>query len=133
MRIRWIQYPVALAFLVQLLSGISGCKKSPIEPVSQGLGETPAGLVVVHPYRKSLSRVIEQPGTLQAKEETLLFSRIPGFVRKQRPEVDIGYRIRGPRLDDKGKEIEPGEVLADLAVPELEEETRQKEAMVRQR
>ena len=87
---------------------------------------------IVHPERKVLKRIVEQPGTIQAKEETLLFARVPGYVSKVRPEIDIGYKIRGPMYDPLGKEIEPGEILAELNVPELEEETKQKQAMVRQ-
>jgi multidrug resistance efflux pump len=87
---------------------------------------------VISPQRKSVQRVVEQPGTIQANEETQLFVRVPGYIRKLRPEIDIGYRIRGPKYDDSGREVEPGEVLAELAVPELEAEAKLKQAMVRQ-
>jgi multidrug efflux pump subunit AcrA (membrane-fusion protein) len=46
--------------------------------------------------------------------------------------VDIGQKVRGPRFDSAGKEVEPGEVLAEIAIPEMEEEARQKQALVRQ-
>jgi multidrug efflux pump subunit AcrA (membrane-fusion protein) len=110
---------------------IVGCEKAATPPqghVSAG----PVAVSVVHPERKSIGRVVEQPGTIQAFEETLLYARVPGYVRRLRSEVDIGYLIRGPKYDESGKETEPGEVLAELVVPELEEESKQKQAMVRQ-
>ena len=73
---------------------------------------------------------MEQPGTVQAYEETHLFARVPGYVRKV--NVDIGKLIHGPKYDDTGKLVKNGDVLAELSVPEMEEEARQKQAMVRQ-
>ena len=46
--------------------------------------------------------------------------------------VDSGDRVKGPRFDSQGKELEPGQVLAELWVPEREEELRQKKALVAQ-
>jgi multidrug efflux pump subunit AcrA (membrane-fusion protein) len=82
--------------------------------------------------------VVEQPGTIQAYEETLLFARVPGYVRlfhdrDGRIIHDIGRRIHGPIYDASGNEVvEPGEILAEIVVPELEQRTNLKKAMVRQ-
>lgn len=46
--------------------------------------------------------------------------------------VDIGQKVRGPRFDANGRETEPGQLLAEVDVPEMEEEARQKAAVVRQ-
>jgi multidrug efflux pump subunit AcrA (membrane-fusion protein) len=62
---------------------------------------------------------IEQPGfNIEAFQETPLYARLTGYVRKW--NVDIGDHVR---KDD---------VLAELAVPEMEVDLRQKEAAVRQ-
>ncbi len=45
---------------------------------------------------------------------------------------DIGRAVRGPVFDSTGKVIEPGEILAEILVPELEDEARLKHALVRQ-
>jgi len=82
------------------------------------------------PERKRLVRVIEQPGAVHAYEETLMYARVSGFVGKVR--VDIGARIDGPNPDGKDEEAKLGQVLAEIAVPELEQETKQKQALVRQ-
>jgi HlyD family secretion protein len=128
------EYPKARTICFIALAGTLhlsiGCTSS-TPPEGASSSATPgAGVTLVHPQRKSLVRVVEQPGTIQAQEETLLYARIPGYVRRLRPEIDIGYRIRGPKYDSSGKEIEPGEVLAVLAVPELEQEAKQKGALV---
>jgi HlyD family secretion protein len=120
---------VALGLLL-----FAGCGPSTSSPSTSASGSSPPPVTVsqISPQRKALQRVVEQPGTIQANEETQLFVRVPGFIRKLRQEIDIGYRIRGPKYDDSGREVEPGEVLAELAVPELEAETKLKQAMVRQ-
>jgi RND family efflux transporter MFP subunit len=84
---------------------------------------------VTSAQRKSLRKVVEQPGLVMAYEETQLFARVAGYVGKV--QSDIGQKIRGPRLDSEGKE-QAGDVLAELAVPEREEEVKRMQAQVRQ-
>ena len=84
----------------------------------------------IQPVRAALQRVVEQPGAIQPNEETRLHAKVSGFV--SRLSTDIGQRARGPRFDAKGVQIQPGEVLAELQVPELVEDVRQKEAAIRQ-
>jgi multidrug efflux pump subunit AcrA (membrane-fusion protein) len=71
-----------------------------------------------------------------AYEETHLYARVPGYVRLERdPQgrivYDIGRKITGPRYEGD-KETAPGEVMAELVVPELREEVNQKNALTRQ-
>jgi RND family efflux transporter MFP subunit len=68
--------------------------------------------------RRTLSLVVRQPGTIQAFEQTPILAKIAGYVRKW--NVDIGDRVH------------KGDVLAELWVPELAVELRQKEALVQQ-
>lgn len=68
--------------------------------------------------RKTLKFASTQPARIAAHEQTPLFSRIPGYV--SRISVDIGDRV------------EKGQELVQLAVPELDVELRQKEALVAQ-
>jgi HlyD family secretion protein len=124
--------------LTAALLGAAGCNQS-AAPSGPAKTETAATTVnVVQPERKALKRIVEQPGTIQADEETLLFARVPGYVRlfhdkDGRIIHDIGRKIQGPKYDPSGKEVvEPGEVLAELVVPELEQQTNLKKAKVRQ-
>lgn len=105
-----------------------GCNSS--SPAPGGPAAAGSGVTVVHPERRAVRRVVEQPGATQADEETRLFAKVPGYVG--RVAVDIGQTVRGPKRAPDGTVVEPGEVLAELAVPELEEEHKQKVAAVRQ-
>jgi HlyD family secretion protein len=116
----------------------AGCTSSSAPPGPSVSASPPPTVGVVHPQRKALKRVVEQPGTIQAYEETMLFARVPGYVRlsydrEGRIIHDIGRIIRGPRFDSSAKIIvEPGEVLAEIEVPELEQRTNLKKALIRQ-
>jgi RND family efflux transporter MFP subunit len=73
----------------------------------------------VRPERKTVSRPIEQPGfNIKAFEETPLYARVSGYVGKWHP--DLGDRVK------------KGQVLAELDVPEMLVDLKQKEAAVRQ-
>jgi HlyD family secretion protein len=116
---------VATGFLMiaALIPG-AGCQK-------RSTGAPPAAppvLTVVKPQRKSLPKIIEQPGTVQADESTPLVAKLSGFVKKV--NVDIGDRVSGPKFDAAGEETSPGTLLAELSIPELEDEAHEKTALV---
>lgn len=123
-----------LAPLTLVLAAL-GCGQGPAAP-SNGRPDAEdqrsrvAEVRVVRPEGRTVRRVVEQPGRVQADEETHLHAKLAGYVR--RLHADIGQRVKGPRFDPSGKEIEPGEVLAEIAIPETEEEAKQKQALVRQ-
>ena len=71
---------------------------------------------VGHPEIGSLVLETTQPGRIQAYEEAPLYSKLSGYVA--RVLVDIGDTVA------------QGAVLAELAVPELNDEVRQKESLV---
>ena len=66
--------------------------------------------------RKTLRLESVQPGQIEAFEQTPLFVKLPAYVEKL--YVDIGDRV------------EQDKPVADLWIPELHDEVRQKEAMV---
>jgi RND family efflux transporter MFP subunit len=111
-----------------LISG-SGCNKTSgakVEP--QFASGLVAAVKTVKPERKAMQRVIEQPAFVESYEETPLFARITGYIQKV--HVDMGDRVKGPRTVNAGKQTEPGQVLAELSVPEMEEDVREKKARV---
>src|ERR1043165_3846088 len=67
---------------------------------------------------KKKPRTFEIPGQVEASEQTKLYAKVAGYVQKI--HVDIGDRVRA------------GQVLAELAVPELEAEFRHKETQIAQ-
>ena len=111
---------VLTALLLGTLGIGSGCGKSNTAAHRPG-SEAPQGsaaVTVVKPERRTLRHAIDQPAHVEAFEETPLVVRIAGYIQKV--NVDIGDRVR------------QGDILAELHVPEMEVELKQKEALVRQ-
>ena len=71
---------------------------------------------LVKPQRRNLTSTIEQPGFVQAYEETAIYSKVSGFIRHY--YVDIGQRVK------------KGDLVVDIFVPELDEDHQQKVAQV---
>lgn len=84
----------------------------------------------IRPVRKTLVRWTEQPGQIEAFEETPLYAKLAGYVEKM--HVDIGDLVAGPQVDEQGKVTREGQLLAELSIPELDEEFQQKEAAIGQ-
>ncbi len=112
------------------LAPVAGCKRqSPAPSVPTTAAPT---ITVVKPERKPVKRLLELPGSVHAFEETVLYAKIPGYVRSL--SVDP-QKTAGPahdRLIDLGSRVTKNQVLVELSVPELDEEFKQKEAVVRQ-
>jgi RND family efflux transporter MFP subunit len=94
-----------------------GCDPKPAEPAAPPT-KPPERVAVIQPQRKTITRTIEQPGTIEAFEQTPLHAKIPGFVKEVR--VDISDIVKA------------NDVLAELSVPEMDEELKQKEALTAQ-
>ena len=123
---RWI---LALA----IATGATGCRGSTESAADTASDDPSAGhgvarVTTVRPERKSIRRTTAQPGQIESFEEAPVYARASGYV--ERLAVDIGDRVHGPKRDSDGRLIEPGQVLAELAVPELHDELEQKKATV---
>jgi len=83
----------------------------------------------VKPARHAVRRLVEQPGYVEAYEQTPVYAKIAGYVRQV--HVDIGDRVDGPVYDPKDptRKIKEGRRLADLWVPEMVVEVNQKKAL----
>jgi membrane fusion protein (multidrug efflux system) len=75
-------------------------------------------VAVVSPKVLSSDRAIVLPGSVQALEETTIYARATGYVRKW--YVDIGDKVTA------------GQLLADLETPELDQELEQGRAQLTQ-
>lgn len=73
---------------------------------------------VVTPKAASSNRAITLPGSVQPLEETTIYARATGYVRKW--YVDIGDKVAD------------GQLLADLETPELDQELEQARAQLAQ-
>lgn len=111
----------------------AGCNRpageSATGPTPEAAGAPPA-LTVVKPERRTLRHTVNQPGRVEAFEQTPLYARVAGYVKSV--HADIGARIVGPHSNSQGLKVAPGQVLAELDVPELAEELKQKEALIAQ-
>jgi multidrug resistance efflux pump len=89
-------------------------------------------VTVVKLEMKPVKRVVEQPGTIQAFEETALFAKLTGYAGALADDPDKKDRPPYDRQIDRGSRVKKDQVLAVLSIPELEEELKQKEALVEQ-
>jgi multidrug resistance efflux pump len=72
---------------------------------------------VINPQRRNLTSSVEQPGFVQAYEETAIYSKVSGFIKQY--YVDIGQRVK------------KDELIVEIFVPELNEDHLQKMAQVK--
>ncbi len=109
-----------LAAAAVLMVTAAGCERtSEGKPGHSDRAAPPVAKVeVVHPERQTVRRSVGEPGQFQAFETTALHAKIPGYVEKW--SVNIGDSVK------------KGQVLAVLAVPELDAELRQKQAAIEQ-
>ncbi len=109
----------------------TGCHRPP--PTAEAPAPaTPPAVSLVKPEKRPVKRVVELPGTLQAFEETVLYAKFPGYIGALGADPAKADRPEHDRLIDIGSRVKKNQVLAELSVPELDEEFRQKEALVRQ-
>jgi RND family efflux transporter MFP subunit len=75
-------------------------------------------VTLVKPARRTVGHKIEQPGEIQAFEQTPMYARLAGYVETVAKDI--------------GDPVEKDEVLLDLSVPEKEAEYQQKKAFAEQ-
>lgn len=109
----------------------AGCSRPPAAPGGAAPAAGPA-VTVVKAEKRPVRRVVEQPGAVQAFEETVLYARVGGYVRALSADPSRADRPPHDRLIDIGSRVKRDQVLAELDVPELQEEFKQKEALVHQ-
>ncbi|MFY7878272.1 MAG: HlyD family secretion protein, partial [Pirellula sp.] len=88
--------------------------EEPKTPVSATIERVTAGL----PIKKTLRLFTEQPGRVEAFEETPIFSKIPGYVKSI--HFDIGDKVK------------KGETVIELYAPEYSDQVEQKKGLMEQ-
>ena len=111
---------VPAILLLAICSGCESLSTTPPPPAAAaGEAAAPLPLVTVGmPTPATLRRVTTQPGQVEPFEVTELHAKVTGFV--ERVHVDIGDTVK------------MGDLLAELALPELAAERDQKTALVDQ-
>ncbi len=99
--------------------GLAGCGNSTAatadpEPAS---GSETATVSVVKPERKTLRRTATQPATVSAYYEAEIFAKVAGYLKELKHDI--------------GDEVQAGDVLGVVSVPELDKQKERREAEVR--
>lgn len=120
----------------------AGCNTKPAVPAGGPAPGAGPQITVVKPEMRPVRRAVEQPGAVQAFEETALYANLTGYVGAVADDPEKVERIakntaakewpEHDRFIDIGSRVKKNWVLARLTVPELDEEVNQKEALVRQ-
>jgi RND family efflux transporter MFP subunit len=92
--------------------------KTALADASEATGRTVPRVEVVAPKVGSSDRALSLPGSVQPLEETVLYARASGYVRKW--YVDIGDKVT------------LGQLLAEVETPELDQELDQARAQLAQ-
>ena len=71
---------------------------------------------VVKAERRNLTSTVDQPGFVEAYEQTAIYSKVSGFIKQY--YVDIGQQVK------------KGDPIVEIFVPELDEDHQQKVAQV---
>jgi multidrug efflux pump subunit AcrA (membrane-fusion protein) len=119
------------SILQAVLLGIAavGCNR---QPASTPVAPAAAPVAVVKPEMRAIKRVVEQPGTVQAFEETALFAKLTGYVGAIADDPNKKDHPPHDRQIDRGSRVQKDQVLVVQSVPELDQELKQKEALVKQ-
>lgn len=116
------------------IAATCGCNQPAATSTPSAAATEPAHGVMrvtpIKPVRKTLVRITEQPGQIEAFEETAIHAKLAGFVKKV--HVDIGDQVTGPSRVSTDQPVQPGQILAELEMPELDAELMQKQALVAQ-
>ena len=115
----------ALAAAIATVTMTRGKGSAQEGPAGTHRDSGPATIRVVKPELRDMISPVGQPGFVEAYEQTALFSKVSGFIKKF--SVDIG------------DEVKQDQVLCEIMVPELVQEHEQKlkqiefdESMVKQ-
>jgi RND family efflux transporter MFP subunit len=112
-------------------AGITGCgKNGPASPPGSSAEPPRPRVTVARPLRDTIRRSVTEPGQIEAFNQARIYAKIPAYVEKY--YVDIGDIVTGPRIDEHGKLLERGQLLAKLFAPELDRQLGQKKALVAQ-
>ena len=97
---------LAAAFVVGYLPRYRA--RTVLEASARETEQAPARVIVVKPKTAASAGAIILPGSIQPLQETVLFSRANGFVRRW--------------LADIGDKVKEGQLLAEIDTPELDQE-----------
>jgi membrane fusion protein, multidrug efflux system len=93
-------------------------QRASLEEAVQTAGQAPLRVDVIAPKVGASDRAVLLPGSVQPLQETVLYARASGFVRRW--------------LVDMGDKVTEGQLLAEIETPELDQELEQARAQLAQ-
>src|SRR5207248_2237250 len=90
------------------LIAVFGCAPTPAGVPTPQAADAAGSPPIGPPERVQLKRVVEQPGRVEALAQTPVHAKVAGFVKAWHKDI--------------GDPVEAGTPLAEIAVPELEQE-----------
>jgi RND family efflux transporter MFP subunit len=88
---------------------LAGCDRaSATNPAAESAGRR---VVVVHPVKQAIARTVTQPATVHALNEATIYAQVAGYLTT----ITV----------DKGDVVKKGQLLATIAIPELEAEYKE--------
>src|SRR5262245_61234484 len=117
---RFVCAGVVLTCLAAVLAWSAGCNQQPSAPPvagpAKGVSQGPAKVTAAKPVRKTFTYKIDGPGEIRPDEETPIYAKISGYA------VNI--------TKDIGDRVKEGDLLMELSVPDMDEESQQRQAAV---
>jgi len=133
--VTWFAAGVSLLVLAGCAGPVAATaqKDSPSKSASE-LAKTAAAPPAseVKPNAEPAPKTTIQPARIEPFEQAPLYAKIEGYVHKTRTlTADDGQPVQAP-IADIGDRVDENDVLAEISVPEMEQELRQKQALYAQ-
>ena len=129
---------VIITVIAGIFCGTAGCSReagrtdsdTATAVTNQNVSPAVPKVAASKPVRTTIRQTTQQPGRLEAWRSAPIHAQIGGLVGQL--NVDIGDRVSGPEFDSEGRVTKPGQLLAQLTAPDLDEELNEAAALVLQ-
>ena len=102
--------------VLMLLAELSGCDTARPGPSATGAQAGPPRVQTINVARNNLAQRIEMPATVEGEEAADLYAKVGGYL----DEITV----------DIGDQVEAGQTLATLSIPEMDKELERRAAGV---
>lgn len=99
-----VEQAVAVSLLAALAVLVAGCNP-PAAPEATSKLAPPVGVKLVQPRRGEILRNVSLPASIAPYQQATLYAKVAGYLKT----IAV----------DKGDEVKPGQLLAEIEVPEL--------------
>lgn len=112
--LRWILAGGGVPVLALLAALTTGCGRK--QPEAESSISSVPSVRVVNPELRDICCTVDQPSFVEAYEQTAIYAKVSGFVKSFRTDI--------------GQQVKKGDLLAEIFIPELDEDHQRKVAQV---